>query len=145
MILKAISNAMHLRNVSMSVALPIIFCLHFGQMQGLKIFLVIIRAFQFQPCKQTQIFIFKQSETSSIYSLASFTDEMPVSALEDSSWGSHLFQAHLYCGKKDIDFWLKFSAKSLLMFKFTPNSNRPTTKTIQTKLTTQLIRQPKSN
>ena len=91
---------MHLRNASMSVALPVISCLHLGQIHGLKFVLVIIRAFhQFQRSIQTKprfSYVFKQSESSSIYTLASFTDEMPVSTLEDFSWWSHLFQAHLY-------------------------------------------------
>ena len=71
--------AVYLRNDSMTVALPVISSLHSGQMQGSKPFLVI----------EDFLFLFNP-ETISIFSLASFTEEMPVSALEDSSWWNHL-------------------------------------------------------
>ena len=76
--------AVYLRNDSMTVALPVISSLHSGQMQGSKPFLVL----------KVILFLFK-SETIIMYSLASFTKEMPISTLEDSSWWNHLLQAHL--------------------------------------------------
>ena len=52
----------NLRKASMSVALPVTSCLHLGQMQGLKLFLVV-------KIKVSKIFFYIKN----IYSLARFT------------------------------------------------------------------------
>ena len=86
----------HLKKASMPVALPVISSLHSGQMQGFKLVLMVkdIQFLFIQPNKTSHI------PTFDICSLASFTEEMPVPTLEDSSWWNHLLKANL--GSEDL-------------------------------------------
>ena len=86
---------LHLKKASMPVALPVISSLHSGQMQGFKLVLM-IKDLQFLFNQSNKTFHVPTYLAFNIYSLASFTEEMPIPTLEDSSRWNHLFQAHLF-------------------------------------------------
>ena len=72
-----------LRKFSMSVALPMMFVLHFGQRE---------RLLQLLPFERDLTFVSGISHTSLLATLA---DMVAIEAIENSNWRRHLIHANL--------------------------------------------------